>query len=210
MKALRYLVVPVMLLAMSASSNGKEDAPRFAPLAKAQMTPEQTALAEQVLKVSSIGLGGPYNAMLRSPDMGQRMFDLLDYLRWKTSVPKRLNEFAILIVGRHWRSQVEWYAHAPIAAKAGLPQSVIDDLKADKRPATMQPDEAAVHDFVTELLAQHKVSDATFARAKGILGEQGIADLTAVTGTYVTVAMLIDVAQESVPAGKEPPFKDGE
>ena len=72
------------------------------------------------MKVSSIGIGGPYNSMLRSPVLGQRLFDLFHYLRWETSVPIRLNEFAILIIARQWRSQVEWYAHAPLAAKAGL------------------------------------------------------------------------------------------
>jgi hypothetical protein len=68
----------------------------------------------------SVGLGGPYNPLLRSPVLGQRMFDLLHYLRWETSVPLKLNEFAILIIGRQWRSQVEWFAHAPLAIKAGL------------------------------------------------------------------------------------------
>ena len=76
--------------------------------------------------------------MLRSPVYAQRMYDLLDYLRWHTSVPTKLNEMAILIVGRQWRSQVEWYAHAPLAKKAGLSNSIIADLKANKRPAGMK------------------------------------------------------------------------
>jgi 4-carboxymuconolactone decarboxylase len=138
------------------------------------------------------------------------MFDLLYYLRWNTSVPLRLNEFAILIVGRQWRSQVEWFAHAPLAIKAGLSPEVVAELKANKRPATMKPDEAVVYDFVTELSTSRQVSDATFKRAKELLGEQQVVDLTAVTGTYVTVAMLLAVAEEGVPPGKEPPFKPGE
>ncbi|MSO72513.1 MAG: carboxymuconolactone decarboxylase family protein [Rhodospirillaceae bacterium] len=174
------------------------------------LAPAPRALAEQIVKVSSIGLGGPYNPLLRSPEMGQHMFDLLAYLRWKTTVPHRLNEFAILIVGREWRSQVEWFAHVPIALKAGLSQSVIDDLKANRRPASMQADEAVVYDFVNELRAQHRVSDATFARAKTLLGEQGVVDLTVVAGTYVTVAMLIAMAEETVPPGKELPFQAGD
>lgn len=184
--------------------------PRFELLTVETLKPEQQSLADQVMKVSSIGLGGPYNPMLRSPVMGQAMFDLMAYLRWKTSVPLRLNEFAILIIARQWRSQVEWYAHAPIALRSGLAQNVIDELKANKRPSAMQADEDAVYDFVTELTKQHRVSDATFARAKDILGEQGVVDLTVVTGTYVTVAMLLAMAEQSVPVGKEEPFKPGE
>ena len=74
----------------------------------------------------------------------------------------------------------------------------------------MKLDEAAVYDFVMELSTQHRVSNETFARAKDILGEQQVVDLTTVTGTYVTVAMILAMAQEGVPPGKEPPFKPGE
>ncbi|HSB80540.1 MAG TPA: carboxymuconolactone decarboxylase family protein [Candidatus Methylomirabilis sp.] len=184
--------------------------PRFPPLTMQQLNEQQRPLADQILKVSSVGLGGPYNPLLRSPVLGQRMFDLLYYLRWNTSLPLRLNEFAILITGRLWRSQVEWVAHAPLAIKAGLPPGVVADLKSNKRPANMEPDEAVVYDFVMELSTQHQVSDDTFDRAKQLLGEQQVVDLTAVTGTYVTVAMLLAMAEEGVPPGKEPPFKVGD
>jgi hypothetical protein len=116
----------------------------------------------------------------------------------------------ILIIGRQWRSQVEWFAHAPLAIKAGLAPEIVAELKANKRPANMKPDEAVVYDFVNELSAKHQVSDQTFKRAKELLGEQQVVDLTAVAGTYVTVAMLLAMAEEGVPPGKEPPFKAGE
>lgn len=184
--------------------------PRFPLLTMPQLSEQQKPLAEQILKVSSVGLGGPYNPLLRSPVLGQRMFDLLYYLRWNTSVPLRLNEFAILITGRLWRSQVEWFAHAPLAIKAGLSPDIVADLKANRRPANMKPEEAAVYDFVMELSTKHQVSDETFDRAKRVLGEQQVVDLTALTGTYVTVAMVLAMAEEGVPPGKEPPFKPGE
>ena len=74
----------------------------------------------------------------------------------------------------------------------------------------MKPDEAVTYDFVMELSTKHQVSDETFDRAKDLLGEQQVVDLTAVTGTYVTIAMLLAMAEEGVPPGKEPPFKAGE
>src|SRR5882672_2455336 len=69
---------------------------RLPQVTREQLNAQQRALADEILKVSSVGLGGPYNALLRSPELGQRMFALLDYLRFNTSVPRRLNEFAIL------------------------------------------------------------------------------------------------------------------
>jgi 4-carboxymuconolactone decarboxylase len=196
--------------AMAADPAATAKEPRFPQLTIEQVNEQQKPLADQILKVSSVGLGGPYNPLLRSPVLGQRMFDLLYYLRWNTSVPLRLNEFAILIVGRQWRSQVEWFAHAPLAIKAGLSPDIVAELKTNKRPANMKADEAAVYDFVTELASKHEVADATFKRAKETLGEQQVVDLTAVAGTYVTVAMLLAMAEEGVPPGKEPPFKVGE
>jgi 4-carboxymuconolactone decarboxylase len=184
--------------------------PRFPQLTMDQLDEKQKPLGEQVMKVSSVGLGGPYNPLMRSPVLGQRLFDLFYYLRWDTSVPIKLNEFAIIIIGRQWRSQVEWYAHAPLAQKAGLSPDIIADLKAGKRPSSMAEDEATDYDFVTELTTTQKVSDETYARAKKIFNDQQIVDLTAVAGNYVMVAMLLAMAEESVPPGKEPPFKDGE
>ncbi|HVJ52659.1 MAG TPA: hypothetical protein VM689_09370 [Aliidongia sp.] len=202
----------VLALACGWSAAGIANAPasRFPQLTMDQLDDAQRPLGEKIMKVSSVGLAGPYNPMLRSPVMAQRMYDLVDYLRWHTSVPTKLNEFAILIQSRLWRSQVEWYAHYPLAVKAGLPEHVAADLKANKRPADMQPDEATVYDYCMELSTKQKISDATFARAKALLGDQGVVDLTMVNGTYVSVAMLLAAAEETVPPGKEEPFKPGE
>ena len=184
--------------------------PRFPQLTMDQLDDAQRPLGEEIMKISSTGIGGPYNPMLRSPVLAQLLFDLFRYLRWETSVPTRLNEFAILIIGRQWRSQVEWFAHAPIAAKAGLSADIIAELKANKRPSTMAEDEALVYDFVTELTTTKQVSDQTFARAKKLFNDQQIVDLTMVAGNYVMVAMLLAMAEQTVPPGKEEPFKAGE
>jgi 4-carboxymuconolactone decarboxylase len=184
--------------------------PRFPQLTMDQLDEKQKPLGEQIMKVSSVGLGGPYNPMIRSPVLGQRLYDLFYYLRWQTSVPTKLNEFAILVIGRQWRSQVEWFAHAPLAAKAGLSDNIIAELKAGKRPSGMAEDEALVYDFVTELTTTQKVSDEIWTRAKKVFNDQQIVDLTAVAGNYIMVAMLLAMAEETVPSGKEPPFKVGE
>jgi len=184
--------------------------PRFPQLTMDQLNAQQKPLGEQIMKVSSVGLGGPYNMLLRSPVLGQRMFDLFHYLRWETSVPLKLNEFAILIIARQWRSQVEWFAHAPLAIKAGLSPDIVAELKASKRPSNMPPEEAAVYDFVTELTTKHAVSDETFARARRSFSDQQIVDLTMVAGNYVATAMLLAMAEQSVPPDKEEPFKPGE
>ncbi len=195
-------VCGAVLLPAAISRSAEEK--RFPQLTVEQLTPDQHKVADSVLQVSSLGLQGPYNVMLRSPVMAEREVALLDYLRFHTSVPRRLNEFAILIQARLWTSQVEWKAHYPLAMKAGLSQAVAADLREGRRPATMQPDEAAVYDLCMELSTQHAVSDETFARARKFLNDQQIVDLVTLSGTYVMVAMQLATGNEPTPDGSRP------
>ena len=207
----KWLVTVAMLSAAFGSALTVQAATkekRFPQITVDQLDPDARKVAEEIVKFSSVGLAGPYNVMFRSPVFAERMKLLLDYLRFNTSLPKRLNEFAILIQGRLWTSQVEWYAHYPLALKAGLPQSVADDLKANRRPRNMQPDEEVVYDVCMTMSKKHEISDELFNRAKAILGEQQLVDLIAVTGTYVTVAMLLSLGEESSPADKPLPFPE--
>lgn len=198
------IAVALMIPEARVSSAEKEE--RFPLLKMEQLNEQQKSFADEILKVSSIGISGPYNMMLRSPVMGQRMFSMLDYLRFNTSVPRRLNEFAILIQARLWTSQVEWTAHYPLALKAGLPQAVADDLKVGKRPASMQPDEATVYDLCMDLAKDHFVNDATFKKVREVFSDQQIVDLITVSGIYDTLAMLSNAAEDKTPGGKEPPL----
>jgi 4-carboxymuconolactone decarboxylase len=194
------LAMVIALPAAAQEATGK----RFPQLTLDQLNDQQRRLAEEILKVSSVGLGGPYNPLLRSPVLGDRMFRLLDYLRFNTSLDRRLNELAILVQARVWTSQVEWYAHQPLAIKAGLSESIVADLKAGRRPAAMKTDEAVVYDLCMELSTTRQVSDPTWQRAKAIFTEQQIVDLISVSGTYAMVAMLLNAAQEPAPGATQP------
>ena len=180
---------------------------RLAQLTREQLNPQQRALADEILKVSSVGLGGPYNALLRSPELGKRMFALLDYLRFNTSVPRRLNEFAILIQARQWTSQVEWLAHAPLAIREGISEATVADLKAGRRPVSMKADEAAVYDLCMEITTTRRVGDATYRRAAQFLNEQQLVDLLTVSGTYASLAMMMNAVEQGVPPGATPPLQ---
>ena len=189
------------------SSAPKNTAARLPQITRDELNPQQRALADEILKVSSVGLGGPYNALLRSPELGTRMFALLDYLRFNTSVPRRLNEFAILIQARLWTSQVEWLAHYPIALREGVAESTLVDLKAGRRPASMKADEAAVYDLCMEVSTTHKVADATYARAARVLNEQQLVDLLTLSGTYATLAVVMNGFEQELPPGTRAPLE---
>jgi 4-carboxymuconolactone decarboxylase len=192
---------------MTSATGVETKPPRFPQLTMEQLGPEQQRVAEAILKVSSGGLAGPYNFLLRSPVLADRILQLADYLRFNTSVPRRLNEMAILIQARLWTAQYEWWAHYPLALKAGLGRAIADDLRLGKRPDAMQPDEAAVYDFCVELSKRQRVTDATFERAKALLGEQQVVDLVALNGFYAQVSMILNVAEAAIPGNGPPPLE---
>lgn len=180
---------------------------RFAPLSYDSMTSEQKTMIDNILAGPRKALDGPFNVMLRSPEMGDLAQKLGAYARYHTSLPPRLNEMVILITGRFWTAQFEWQAHRKNAEKVGLSPAIIKAIAEGKRPTGMQPDEAAVYNFCTELLRTHHVSDAVFHAAKDKFGERGVVDMIGVMGYYQLVSMLLNVDDYPLPEGVQPELK---
>lgn len=204
MKAILRLSAIGLLLAGSAFALTGERMPQI-PLEK--MTPAQRGVADAIMSGPRGRMSGPFNAWLRSPELADRLQKVGEYVRFQTSLDKRLNEMAILMTAQAWGAQYEWYAHAPLALKAGLDPATIAALGAGRKPDNMKDDEAIVWDFVTQLRRDHSVDDAIYTRALEKFGEQGIVDLIAVNGYYGVVSMTLNVAHVSAPADAELPFK---
>ena len=180
---------------------------RFKPLTWEQMTPEQKTMTTNLLNGPRQGLGGPFNVLLRSPEMGDLAQRLGEYARFRPAVPAKLRELAIIITARHWTAQYEWYAHRRAAAQAGLSAEAIEAIATRKRPAKMQPDEEAVYNFATELLETKQVRDETFKGVVDKFGEKGVVDIIGVMGYYQMVSMLLNVDRYPLAAGVQPELK---
>ena len=109
-------------------------------------------------------LGGPFNMMLRSPGIGNIVQSLGGEIRFNSSLPAKLNEFAIIVTARYWTSQYEWHAHCRLAIEAGLDPAKAKDVAENRRPANMDAAEAAVYDFSHELHTKKSVSDENYQR----------------------------------------------
>jgi 4-carboxymuconolactone decarboxylase len=191
----------LLLFDVAAAVAQTADKPRrFSEYTYAQLDQKQKAVADVMKQKTLSGISGPNNVLLRSPALAENVMRFNDQLRYNTSVPLRLNELAILLVARNWNSQFEWGLHVPAARKAGLSEAVINDLTEGRRPASMQPDENIVYDFVTELLTNKAVSDEVFAKAKAAFSEQQVVDLIGVTGFYTMLAMVLNTAEIQLPA----------
>jgi 4-carboxymuconolactone decarboxylase len=128
-------------------------------------------------------------------------------MRFNQSMPRKLNEMAIIITARYWTAQYEWYAHKRAALQAGLNPAIVDAIQNGRRPAGMQKDEDAVYTFCTELLNTKHVSDATFQTAKDTVGEKGVVDLMGVMSWYQMVSMMLNVDRYPLPDGAQPELK---
>jgi len=136
--------------------------PRFKQLVESGMSDAQRKVYKEIAAGPRAGVRGPFNALLRSPELADRAQKLGEYVRFNASLPERLKEFAILITARHWTAQYEWHSHQLHALKAGLAPQLAADLARGKRPAGMQDDEAAVYDFCRELHENKAVSDPSY------------------------------------------------
>ena len=174
---------------------------RFAPLTWDGMTPAQQAMTQSVLAGKRGSMQGPYNVLLRSPEIGQLAQQFGVHTRFESSLPLVLNELAILMVARFWTAQFVWWAHRRIAAEAGLPESAILAIAQGQAPAGLGDTAAAVHAFCDELLQTRRVSDARYAALSTLVGEQGVVDLMATMSYYTLVSMCLNVDQYPLPDG---------
>jgi 4-carboxymuconolactone decarboxylase len=177
---------------------------RFPPLQWAQMSEAQKEMTRNILDGPRTSLGGPFNVMLRAPAMGDLAQELGAQVRFSSELAAPLREMAILMAARHWTSHYEWYAHKNAALSAGLSADIVAAIAAGERPRAMQPSEAALHRFCSELLEQKRVSDDTFAAAKAAFGEQGVAEIIFTLGYYSLVSMLLNVDEHPLPDGVAP------
>ena len=194
------------------------DSRRFQMIPVENLTADQKVVYDGIrggprAKVANSGaskpgpLGGPFNVMLRSPGVGNIVQALGGEIRFKSSIPTKLNELAIMVTARYWTSQYEWYAHCRLALVAGLDPEIAKDVAENRRSAKMDADEAMIYDFSRELHETKGVSDANYKRVLDRFGERGVFDLIAVNGYYSLVSMILNVDKTPLPDGVPLPLK---
>jgi len=175
---------------------------RLPKLTYEQLTPEQNVSWDEVVAGPRKKMHGPFFIWLHSPELLSRGQKLGLYARYQSGLPQRLSELCILMMAAHWKAAGEWVDHAPIARQLGVDADALEALRKGQPAKFKSADEAAAYDLAQELLNTRDVSDATYARAKSVLGERGILDLIAVLGYYGLIAMSMkafDLKPEGVP-----------
>ena len=161
-------------------------------------------MATEIIDGPRGALVAPFVPMLRSPELTEHAQRMGAYLRYRSALPLRLSELAILITARHWSQPVEWAIHAPIAEGAGLRASTVAAVARGTRPSGMADDEALVHDVCVALHRDQSLSDALWNAAVDRFGERGVVDLVCLNGYYALLAMLMNAARTPEPRNDPP------
>jgi len=181
---------------------------RLGALRESDLNPQQRALREAMTsgpRGSSAASGGPFEVWLHSPAFGDRVQQFGAHVRYSTSLAPRVSELAILVCARRWSASYEWFVHAPIAEKAGVPREAIEALGAGRLVQLADETDSAIYSFCTELLSYKRVSDATYERALGRLGKASLIELVGVLGYYSLVALTINAFEVVPPDSQSDP-----
>jgi len=178
-----------------------------------RLNAEQKAYVASILSGPRADISGPLGVMMVSPALGDLTQKAMAYSRFSgregySSVPPKLNELAILMVGKLWSAEYVWNAHHAYGVRMGLAAETVEAIRRGVRPANLPKDEQAIYNFADEFLRTHAVSDATLNAARDVLGgDRGIVDLVGTMGLYQISSMMVALDKTPLPPGVKPYFQ---
>ncbi|MBV8334548.1 MAG: carboxymuconolactone decarboxylase family protein [Alphaproteobacteria bacterium] len=181
---------------------------RYREISPAEMNSAQKEVHDEIVAGRRGRFGGPFQILIRAPEVCRHLQRLGEYLRWGSSLPPALSELAICLTARHLRVNLEWHAHAPLAVEAGVPAAAIEGIRTGGTPSFTAPDQALVYRVVTELIDTKRLTDTTFAEAISRFGEQGVVELGAIIGYYTAIGNALNAFQVPLPVGAPQPFPE--
>jgi 4-carboxymuconolactone decarboxylase len=179
---------------------------RYRDIAAADMTPAQKEVHDEIVAGRRGRFGGPFQILIRAPEVCRHLSRLGEYLRWGSSLPPALSELAICLTARHLRTNLEWHAHAPLAVEAGVPASAMEAIRNGAAPRFEAEDQALVYRLVGEMIETKRLTDASFAEAIAAFGEPGVVELGTIIGYYTAIGNALNFFEVPLPAGTAPYF----
>lgn len=176
--------------------------PRLAPLDMDALAPEQQVIVDKMLSGPRGGMRGPFESLLRRPELCDRVQHLGAYCRFDSKLERDVAELAIILAGKQWKAQFEFWAHARLAREAGLPDDIIEAVRTGAPIESDNASYVAVANFVREYFATNRVSDATYDAARDALTEEGVVDLVGLVGYYTLVSMTLNIFEVGLPDGE--------
>jgi 4-carboxymuconolactone decarboxylase len=144
--------------------------------------------------------------MIHVPRAHQLMNALNKYLRSESSLPKKLQELAMLVTARELDCQYIWNAHAASARASGVGDATVDALRERKELPALPDDESAVVRYGQEFFRTHRVSRGAFQAVLEQLGRRGAVELGLIMGNYGLLALLVNSFDVELPPDRKEPL----
>ena len=168
------------------------------------MDDDQRLVHDRIAAGPRGAVGGPFAALLRSPQLCDRVQHVGQYIRFESALPGRVRELAILVTAKHWRAQYEWYAHSNLARDEGLDEAIIAAIRDGDDAPLDDPALQLTREFAQSLISTGRVSDATHDRATRLLGDRGVVELVTTIGYYCLVSLVLNTAEVAIPTDATP------
>jgi len=150
--------------------------------------------------------GGPFDPWLLSPEVARRAMSTGNFIWERTSVGRRIVELAIIVTGRHWRSNVEWVAHERMAREQGVSDEVIRAVFEQRLPDSAPTDELVTIKVCRALHENHELPLDLYREAVALWGERGLMEIIQTIGFYTFVSMTLNAFNIPTGEGEPTPF----
>lgn len=158
------------------------------PVNRDDATGEVRRVGDMIFTERGEDYGGPSAVMIRVPELAERFDRLRQYLVHESSLTRPLQQIAILIVVRKFLAQYAWQVRVTVCRELGVAEEIIEAVREGCRPNFTDAKNAAVYDFVRELLDTNRICDETHGRAREVLGEEGVIELVGLVGLYTMLS----------------------
>src|SRR5262245_26919295 len=165
---------------------------RFAPLKREELSPEQQRVYAAILSGPRAAVPAPFHLFLQSAELADRVQQLGELLRYRTGLPPRLSELAILVTAHHWGAEYEWSVHEREARKAGVPDGAIRAFAAGTAP-DRTGDDALIYEFAHTFYAERDVPQALYDSAVARFGMRTVVELGSILGYYSMLAIVLRI-----------------
>ncbi|HKU14427.1 MAG TPA: carboxymuconolactone decarboxylase family protein [Steroidobacteraceae bacterium] len=174
--------------------------PRLAPLAPQEWSEEQRELLTRGNPPRVLNV---FATLARHPDLFRRWMPFGNHVLFKSSLPAREREMAILRIGWLCRSGYEFHQHTRIGKASGLSDAEIERLKlGPDAPGWTEPESALLH-AVDELHADQFIGDGTWQELSKYYDTKQVIDLVFAVGQYTLVSMALNSFGVQIEEGGE-------
>lgn len=126
---------------------------------------------------------GPYIPLMHHPELARLIERLGYYLKFEATLPRDIYQFVVLSIAARFNAEFEWADHVGPARRSGLPEHIVEALKA-KKHETIDGDYALVSEMMEHVLGYNSIPAGLQQKLAGMYGIKGVIEIVVLCGFY--------------------------